>query len=82
MKALNGMNCRNYGKLPCFHAGKISMADLFDLGDTENSRIDEKRDKRRVPRWVISDRPRPLIENKARFDLGSSWNDLRKLFGR
>ena len=54
------------------------------LDDTGNQdlRIGGKRDKRRVPRWVISDRPRPLIENKARVDLGSSWDDLRKLFGR
>ena len=60
------------------------MADLLGVDDTGNQdlRIGGKRDKRRVPRWVISDRPRPLIENKARVDLGSSWDDLRKLFGR
>ena len=58
------------------------MADLLDYDDTQDLRIGGERDKRRVPRWVISDRPRPFIGNKARVDLGSSWNDLRKLFGR
>lgn len=58
------------------------MADLLNHGDTQDLRIGSKRDKRRVPRWVISDRPRPFNENKARVDLGSSWDDLRKLFGR
>ena len=58
------------------------MADIFGPADAENMRFIGNRDKRRVPRWVVSDRPRPLDEKKARVDLGSSWNDLKKLFGR
>ena len=60
------------------------MANIFGGSENRgNLKSGEHRFKRRVPpSWVVSGRPRPSMKNKARFDLGSSWNDLKKLFGR